>query len=164
MERILCLPVLLRHEKTVWVSWVVTVSRVNQQENAGQISWKWWNWYFCKLWSISHSGCMKLWCIYNSFCNHSKHWKLFLAEVMLSANGPWLSASYKPSSEFHQSSSHSTMVCMHNMLLYLLHMLCKHQLSKQWQEFGSNFALYICGFFPFPWPDKIKQGILLVLS
>lgn len=38
---------------------------------------------------------------------------------------------------------------MHNMLLYLLHMLYKHQLSKERQEFGSNFALYICGLFPF---------------
>jgi len=37
---------------------------------------------------------------------------------------------------------------MHNMLLYLLHILYKHQLSKERQDFGSNFALYICGLLP----------------
>lgn len=39
------------------------------------------------------------------------------------------------------------MVDVHDMLLYLLHIPYKHQLSKEWQELGSNFALYICGLF-----------------
>lgn len=42
------------------------------------------------------------------------------------------------------------MVDMHNMILYLLHVLYKHQLSKERQGFGSKFcpihlwALSIC--------------------
>lgn len=41
------------------------------------------------------------------------------------------------------------MVDMHDMVLYLLHILYKHQLSKERQELGSNFSLYICGLFLF---------------
>lgn len=40
------------------------------------------------------------------------------------------------------------MVDIH-MLVYLLHTLYKHQLSKERREFGSTFALYICKLFPF---------------
>lgn len=56
------------------------------------------------------------------------------------------------------------MVGMHNMQLYLLLIPYKHQLSKERQEFKSNFALYSCGLFPFVLTRQTKVRNLITIQ
>lgn len=50
------------------------------------------------------------------------------------------------------------------MLLYLFHTLYKHPLSKERKEFGSSFALCICGLFLFVMIRQTKARVPITVQ